>query len=85
LATLLQAFRDELEWVTMSGNIQNVRSSATRAIVGLAEGRVGAGEFANEVLKDLIEALNNYGPDDLYFGAHMGDGACFGWWKAVDA
>lgn len=28
----------------------------------------------------LIDDLNTYAPEGLYFGAHPGDGADWGWW-----
>jgi hypothetical protein len=34
--------------------------------------------FLNETLWDV---LNNYAPDDYYFGSHEGDGSAYGYWK----
>lgn len=34
--------------------------------------------FLNEL---LFDAMNEQSGDGLYFGAHEGDGACFGWWR----
>jgi hypothetical protein len=37
---------------------------------------------ADEMLSDLIDALNDIAMrEGLYFGAHEGDGACFGYWE----
>ena len=37
-------------------------------------------EEASHDLADLSDALNEHAPDGLYFGAHPGDGADFGFW-----
>lgn len=42
-------------------------------------------EESGECVADLFEALNGLAPDGYYFGAHMGDGACFGFWEHIDA
>jgi len=34
---------------------------------------------------ELIDALNEYAPDGMYFGALEGDGADFGWWYESEA
>ena len=34
----------------------------------------------SDVVNELIDALNEYAPDDMYFGTLEGDGADFGWW-----
>jgi len=35
---------------------------------------------ANWDLAGLYDALNDYAPDGMYFGAHEGDGALYGFW-----
>lgn len=37
-----------------------------------------------ECVAELFEELNEIAPDGYYFGAHQGDGACFGFWEHVD-
>lgn len=37
-------------------------------------------EDAGYALDELIDALNEYAPPHVRFGAHDGDGADFGWW-----
>jgi len=32
------------------------------------------------LIEDLTEALNDFAPDDTFFGAHEGDNADFGFW-----
>ncbi len=42
------------------------------------------GEDASAVLEAVVEALNDHAPDGFYFGAHEGDGACFGFFRNED-
>ena len=45
-------------------------------------------ERAGYILSDLFDALSDYAPDFAYFGAHVGDGADFGYWidwESIDA
>lgn len=37
------------------------------------------------ILEDLFDALGELAPPYAYFGAHEGDGACFGFWPSWDA
>ena len=34
-----------------------------------------------EILEQLDEELQRLAPEGTYFGAHEGDGACFGFWE----
>ena len=36
--------------------------------------------FGSDIVNELIDALNEYAPDDMHFGTLEGDGADFGWW-----
>lgn len=38
-------------------------------------------EEALFLLDELFDALNRAAPEGLYFGAHIGDGSDFGWWR----
>lgn len=37
-------------------------------------------EAADSLLESLSDILSENAPDGYYFGAHWGDGACFGFW-----
>ena len=41
-------------------------------------------EAGMEIVNDLIDRLTSLAPEGLYFGAHEGDGACFGWWRVEE-
>ncbi len=69
---LLDAFAAELERL----NPEYFNSPDMRRVV-LHD---SDGERASGMIEWLIDALNEYAPPHVYFGAHEGDGADFGWW-----
>ena len=48
------------------------------------DARLLANNDASEIVDELFDALNNYAPEGMYFGAHEDDGADFGWWEFRD-
>ena len=88
---LLPAFADELERVS-NGAYAELRDTAGRWLVWLQEypdsveddaGDTVA-ECVPEVINELIDALSEYAPAHMYFGAIEGDGSDFGWWADLD-
>jgi hypothetical protein len=49
-----------------------------------ADEREWSGEYDGEVLDELIDAINEFCPPYVYFGAHPGDPADFGFWPDFD-
>ena len=41
-------------------------------------------DTAQEIIADMMDALNDIAPDGYYFGAHEGDGSDFGFWPLSD-
>ena len=41
-------------------------------------------DAAQEIIADMMDALNDIAPDGYYFGAHPGDGSDFGFWECEE-
>jgi hypothetical protein len=41
-------------------------------------------DTAQEIINDMMDALNDIAPDGYYFGAHPGDGSDFGFWECEE-
>tara|TARA_R110002110_G_scaffold88956_1_gene231765 strand:- start:70 stop:492 length:423 start_codon:yes stop_codon:yes gene_type:complete len=77
---LLPAFADELV---------RVRASDTEHAVLIDDARhpevfTTDTYTAADIVNDLQDALQEYAPSHMYFGAHEGDGADFGWWPVTE-
>ena len=82
---LLPAFADELERITFRGVGEvEIRIAEARELVPNGLLVEGNEEVETEVIFALMDLLNDYAPDGLYFGAHEGDGSDFGFWAIED-
>lgn len=85
---LLEAFANELERIAPNeekehqmlisearGLLENIDTDAL--VVEIPDEQK---EIASELLEELIDALNEYAPQDTYFGTLEGDASDFGWW-----
>ena len=77
---LLEAFSQELDAIrgTSKPHYSLVFEAQNRWY--LDDGRDEREEELPELVNDLIDALNEYAPEGMYFGTVEGDGADFGWW-----
>lgn len=96
---LLSAFADALEdcvqvnadaWCSDAGRAQR---DAYCALIGSArdcfdedgeEIDAEKQDSAEDLVQALSDALQDFAPDYVYFGAHPGDGADFGYWLSED-
>jgi hypothetical protein len=72
---------DAPERVRRVGEVQSLLGEIERRMDG--EGYYGS-DVAECDLEAVTELLEEYAPEGLYFGAHEGDGACFGFWAVED-
>jgi len=40
--------------------------------------------IAQEIISEMMDALNDHAPEGFYFGVHLGDGSDFGFWKCEE-
>ncbi len=77
---LIPAFADELRALRGSLPLQIYRD--LRAWEAHVEDLDG--DLEGWLMDELFNALDEYAPEGYYFGAHMGDGSDFGYWRAED-
>jgi len=84
---LLKRFRDALLCVDPSHARLIIGDEEFQKLRDMLE-KDPSSEWAREEADftiDLLEgALNYLAPEGCYFGSHVGDGACFGFWSAED-
>lgn len=79
---LLEAFADALE--RLAGTSDLVKDAHDLLMANADWDWDDLGE-AQQIVSDLEDALQEYCPPFVYFGAHPGDGADFGFWPDHDA
>jgi len=87
---LLDTFADELESF-LSDDETNKEEAVYRELIAEArnvpytdDGDCEDVERAIETVEELFNALDEFAPPYGYFGAHPGDGACYGFWLPDD-
>ena len=77
---LLEAFSQELDSIrgTSKAHYQLVFDAQCRYYRD--DGSDEREEEVPELIDELMDALNEYAPNNMYFGTLEGDGADFGWW-----
>ena len=80
---LLRAFADEYERLSPTNGADLRREARQNAeILDMQdEPKPCDWDIAGDVLNDLMDQLQYMAPEGCYFGAHEGDGACFGFWS----
>ena len=85
---LLQAFADELERINpdaLSRVLKIYPEVRGKSATNIAEvDQTSIGEVLSEAIEMLMDALNEYAPAGVYFGAIEGDGADFGFGNDED-
>ncbi|NIR13713.1 MAG: hypothetical protein GWN86_07085 [Desulfobacterales bacterium] len=78
---LLPVFANTLESFDSSDDLIQ---EARKVWEDLGNDKSKADYMASDVINDLIDAIQAYCPPFVYFGAHPGDGADFGFWPDWD-
>ena len=81
---LIPAFYSELQRVDPVATEGTSLSREMEAWEEFAGGADTDPEHDDELVETLTERLNAAAPEGVYFGAHPGDGADFGWWENED-
>lgn len=84
---LATAFADELEY-QIGRQPKSYRRREARKLITEADHAANNAKTDTSLLDDLVEALREaleeFAPPYAYFGAHIGDGADFGYWVSDD-
>jgi hypothetical protein len=88
---LLEAFSWELDQLVQRNMSAISSEDRSRYMALVAEAAAASDrddvdddDDAAELINDLQDALQEFAPDYVYFGAHPGDGADFGFWVIDD-
>ena len=74
IPAFLDVIRDTPEYVP-------VRKASPAAAMEDKEAGGWNSEGAEGLLESLVDTLDSYSPEGYYFGAHLGDGSDYGFWK----
>jgi hypothetical protein len=78
---LIPAFESVLD----VAGVNYERPECVNKLMGGGELTIGEWEEVSAYLnEDLFDAMNDIAPEGTSFGAHPGDGADFGFWRASD-
>ena len=78
LEDLLESFGSFLKEASPEAYLQVLEAFTEETL------RLEGDEARVSLIERFDSALNDIAPAGTYFGAHEGDGACFGFWQATD-
>lgn len=81
---LIPSFIWELDRIRLTRNERQTVQRIARAS-DVDEAADYWSDEAHEDLSDLFDIMNNHCPDYSHFGAHEGDGACYGVWPSIES
>lgn len=76
---LCPALMDEAELCGLNVDAHRLHWSIARTMPDSSSSKI---EEENYLLDELFDMLDSIAPDGYYFGAHIGDGADYGWWPS---
>ena len=83
---LLEAFADELEYqLSRNKKTRGINKRAKLRLIRDARAVDPDGEGAGDIVDELSDALCEFAPAYVYFGANTGDGAAYGYWPDIDS
>lgn len=82
LDRLVELEKDEDTRRDLSQRITTLHSDYEDVIAAMLTGEED--EDDEFLIEDLFNLLNEFGPENFYFGANEGDGADFGWWSVEE-
>ena len=81
---LIPAFIEILDELNDDIYVQTTLAEIGKIVVTYSDSSFWDSEVCIEVCNDLIERLNEFVPENHYFGAHPGNGSDFGVWEYDD-
>lgn len=81
---LISAFVGELDYYMKRLHLSREQRKSFARLIRDCHGFEDEGGPHDGLIEELIDALNEIAPPYCYFGTAEGDGACFGFWPAID-